>query len=240
MHRSESRATLRWAGAACLLAMCAAFISCTSVNHLDRYQFDGRSLAANMRLPPEPKLDVFYFVHANPKLPFAAVLNIGTNFAKAASAEEAEGKMRRALVSVNVPVIVLKETFYGSSTALATRMTDSPQEADYLLDLEINEYGIHADSPNGSVKLRIKTTARIYDQRSRDLVWRRTMTQSSDASPQMFGLGPTIGNVLAATALADMSEEELETGFTNLAKESAREMSRRLEKDLYEVRYRNE
>lgn len=240
MNRAKFHVTLRGAGAACLLVACAAFLSCTSVNHLDRYQFGGRTLAANMRLPPEPELDVFYFIHADSKFPFAAVLNIGTNFAKAATAGEAEGKMRRALVSVNVPVIVLKETFYGSSTALATRMTDAPEAADYLLDLEINEYGIHADSPNGAVKLRIKTTARLYEQRARELVWRRTMTQSSDASPEMFGLGPTIGNVLAATALADMSEEELAVGFRNLAKESAREMSRRLEKDLYDVRYRNE
>jgi len=192
-----------------------------------------------MRLPPEPKLDVNYFIHADSSNPIATVLNIGTNFAKAASAEGAEGKLRRALVTVNVPVIVLKETFYGSSKALSTRMVDEVSKADYLLDLEIKEYGIHASSPGGSVKLRIETTARIYDNRSQELVWRRTRTQTSDASPQMFGLGPTIGNVLAAAALSNLTEEQLVTGFTNLAKESSREISRRLERDLYEVRYRD-
>ena len=56
-------------------------------------------------------------------------------------------------------------------------------------------------------------TALITDRRTDDLVWRRTLSVSQPASPQIFGLGQIIGNMVTATTLSNMTTEELASGF---------------------------
>lgn len=233
-NRPNTFSSLTLAALACIL-----LASCTTVNHLERYKFDGATLAADMRLPPEPKLDVHYHVYINSHNPIGTALSIGTNFAKASSAGEAEQKMQQALKAVDVPVIILKETFFGCATALDAKLVDSKRDADFLLDLEINEYGVDANSPGGGVRMQISITARIYDNHRNELAWRRRINRSESANPDMFGLGGTIGNVMTASALANLSEAQLEKGFRSLAEQTARTVARRLEDDLYSVRYRD-
>jgi len=233
-NRPKAFSSLTLAALACVL-----IASCTTVNHLDRYKFDGATLAAEMRLPPQPKLDVHYHVYFNSQNPIGTALSIGTNFAKASSAGEAEPRMQRALDAIDVPKVILKETSIGCSTALGATLADSKQNADFLLNLEINEYGVDANSPAGGVRMQISITARIYDSHRKELVWRRRVDRSESANPDMFGLGGTIGNVMTASALSNLSEAELEKGFRNLALQIARTVARRLEDDLYKVRYRD-
>jgi hypothetical protein len=57
------------------------------------------------------------------------------------------------------------------------------------------------------------------------------------ASPAMFGLGRIVGNMVTATILSEMSEEDLARGFTELALRSARSVARQLENDLTSARY---
>ena len=232
--RTKAFSSLTVAALACIL-----IASCTTVNHLDRYKFDGATLAAEMRLPPQPKLDVHYHVYFNSQNPIGTALSIGTNFAKASSAGEAEPRMERALTTVDVPNIILKETFIGCATTLDAIVADSKRNADFLLNLEINEYGVDANSPAGGVRMQISLTARIYDNQRNELVWRRRIDRSESANPDMFGLGGTIGNVMTASALSNLSEAELEKGFRKLAEQTARTVARRLEDDLYKVRYRD-
>lgn len=212
--------------------------SCTTVNRLDRYQFDGSTMAANLRVPPEPKFDVHYAVRFDSRNPVGTALSIGTNIAVAAEASRAETRMREALLSVDIPSIVLDESFSACAAALDTHKVDNRNLPDYLLDIDIREYGLRASSPHGAVTLVMKLTAQIYSNKDRELVWRRKISTSDRATPRMFGFGHIIGNVVTAGALANLSKEEMAAGFERLARESSRSLARRLERDLYSARYR--
>jgi hypothetical protein len=145
--------------------------------------------------------------------------------------------MRDALLSIDVPSIVLDETFNACAEALDARKVFRKYQADYLLDVEIDHYGIRADSPNGAVSLTMRLTARLYDNRSGDLVWRRAVSVNDRATPYMFGVGDLLGNVVTAGVLANLTTNEIADGFEELARESSKSLARRLERDLYSARF---
>lgn len=221
-----------------LVLFAVVFASCTTVNRLDLHRTENATIAANLRVPPEPRFDVHYAIVFDSKNPVGTALSIGSNIAVAAQASRVEDRMREALMSIDVPRIVLDETSAAAAQALDARQVSRKFQADYLLDLEVREYGIRADSPRGAVRLFMRLRARIYHNRSGDLVWRRNVSFEDRASPAMFGFGDIIGNVVTASALADLSTKEIADGFEQLALHSSRAIARKLERDLYAVRYR--
>jgi len=54
----------------------------------------------------------------------------------------------------------------------------------------------------------------------------------------MFASGHIIGNIVTAGVLSSLTVEELEEGFRALCFESARSLTRRLERDFYRASYR--
>ena len=226
---------------ACVGAAAAAVIllsSCTTINNLDRYRMENASLAADMGVPPRPRLDIDYSVHIDSRNPIATALSVGTTIIKASEAEKAEAYMREALETVDVPAIVLKETARACAAALDARLVGRGQRADYLLELDIREYGIQAPSWGSAVSLHLRMVASLYHTRSRDIVWRRSITVDDPANPQMFASGHIIGNIVTAGVLSSLTVEELEEGFRALCFESARSLTRRLERDFYRASYR--
>jgi hypothetical protein len=225
------------AGACLLLGAALLLASCETVNRLDRYSVEDATLAVDMRVPPEPTMKVGYSVTFDLHDPLVTVLSVGTNIAKAGEASEAEVRMREALQSVDVPAILLKEATSACAQALDARLEDRRIDADYLLNLDVHEYGIEADSPGGGVSLRLRLTASLYHNNSGELVWRRGIVVHKNASPSLFGLGDIVGNIVSAGALSDMSIEQMAAGFTRLAEDSARVVARTMEDDLYAARY---
>lgn len=226
------------AGITAAAAAILLLASCTTVNNLDKYRIEDASLAADMRVPPEPTLAIDYSVRIDSKNPIGTALSVGTTIIKASEAQKAEALMREALQNVDLPAIVLKESSQWCASALDARLAGRGQKADYLLDLDIREYGIQASSPGSAVSLHMRLTATLFHNRSGEIVWRRNIQVDDPASPQMFGVGHIVGNIVTAGALANLSVPQLEDGFENLALESARSIVRRLERDFYRAKYR--
>jgi ABC-type uncharacterized transport system auxiliary subunit len=223
------------------VAACAAFAallaSCATVNRLNRYDFEGASLAADMQTPPEPRVDVHYDVTLNERMPIYSALSVMTNLAKAGQAEKASQAMRAALASVDVPDILFHESYAACAAALDAEQEHQRMRADYVLKLSIHDWGIRAHSFGSAVSLHIRLTAGLYRTAGGELIWRRDLTVNDPASPAMFGLGQIVGNMVTATVLSEMSAEDLARGFTDLARRSARSVARQLEKDLSSARY---
>ena len=225
--------------AACA-AVAALLASCATVNRLDSYDFQGATLAADMRTPPEPRVDIHYDVTVNERMPVYSALSVMTNLAKAGQAEKASDAMRGALASVDVPDILLRESYAACAAALDAEQEYQRMRADYVLVISIHDWGIQAHSFGSAVSLHIRLTAGLYRTAGGDLIWRRDLTVNDPASPAMFGLGQIVGNMVTATVLSEMSEEDLARGFTELALRSARSVARQLEKDLSSSRYGEE
>jgi hypothetical protein len=207
------------------------------MNKLDRYRVENSTLAVDMRNPPEPTFDVGLNLTLNPRDPVTTAISIGTNLAKAGQAEQAGLRMKEALDSVNVPTIFLAEVTTACVDVLGSQLVEEKFQADYILDLDIQRYGVDADSPGSAVTLEMQVTARILDNRSGDLLWERGFDMREQASPSMFGLSGVVGDFINTAAIAGLTTEQMIQGFENLARESARAVSNSLADDLYNARY---
>ena len=221
------------------------FASCVTVNELGEYNLRGEPIAAHLRFPPEPEVDVSYNLSIDVDHPIATVVNVGANIAKAAAKNVADDRMGAALASVDLPATVLEEAFARCAGALgAVRIYEndsnihSAGDARYVFDLDIQSYGIRADSPTASVRFHMSVIASILDQRDKVTIWRRSISVFEAASPVWFGLPFDAGSVLSAAALADMDEEAIRLGFGQLVIEIADAIADRLEDDLYKANYR--
>jgi hypothetical protein len=223
--------------AAACAGLAALLASCATVNRLDGNDFQGATLAADMQTPPEPRVDIHYDVTLDTRMPVYSALSVMTNLAKAGQAEKASEAMRGALASVDVPAILLSESYAACTAALDAEQEHQGMRADYVLVLSIHDWGIRAHSYASAVSLHLRLTAGLYRSAGGDLIWRRDLTVNDPASPAMFGLGQIVGNMVTASVLSEMSEEDLALGFTELARRSARSVARQLEKDLSAARY---
>jgi len=227
------------AGTLAVAAAAMVLTSCTTINRLGEFDLQGRTMAAEMRLPPEPRMDVNYQVKIDLSNPIGTALNVGSNIAKAANANRVDSLMRDALQVVDVPGMVRDESYSTSLSVLGAQEEEDPVAADYLLDFDIHKWGIHAGSWTSAVSLRMKLTAILYSNAEKTIVWRRDIEVERDATPEMFGLDSTIGNFVTTAALASLSEEDLQNGFDQLARDTALTISRTLQNDLYDARYGN-
>jgi hypothetical protein len=219
------------------LALAAVLLaSCATVNRLDDIRLDDAALASVLAPPPPPSLDTWYHLGIDTHDPVGTVLRVGSSIVMAAEAEKAGERMREALEEVDVPATVLEESSARCARALGADRVDDTRDAGFVLDLEIEEYGIDAPSWGGAVALQIDLTVRLYERRSRDLVWRRHVGVHQQATPEVFGLPTAAGNIFTAAMLASLSTEEMARGFENLAHDAARIVGNTLERDLRKAR----
>ena len=228
------RAVLHISG---VLVLALILASCQTVNKLDTANFEGATLAANMQSPPAPRLDIRYDVTLDSHNPVYSALSVMTNLAKAGQAQKAENAMREALSSVDVPSLILDKAYVACASALRAHYEEQGMRADYLLLLSIHDWGIEATSPGTAVSLHIRLTASLLRNHGGELVWRRNFTVNDPASPDMFGLGQIVGNMVTATVLSNMTAQQMADGFEELARRSARSVAKHLQNDLYSARY---
>lgn len=221
---------------AALLAAALLLASCATINRLDRIRFDEPALASVLEPPPPPSLDSWYDLSINTRDPVGTVLRVGSSIVLAAEAQKAAERMREALERVDVPAVVLEESAVRCARALGGERIDEPRNADLVLSLEIEEYGIDAPSWASAVALELHATVRLYERGSRELLWRRGFSVTQRASPEVFGLPSAAERIFTAAMLASLSTEEMARGFEHLAHTTARSIGDRLERDLWDAR----
>lgn len=217
------------------LAALAMLASCATVNRLDRISIDNPRLATVLQPPPPPSMDTWYDLSINADDPIGTVLRVGSSIVKAAEAEKAAERMREALTEVDVPEVVFEESSLRCARALDAERVDDARDADLMLEIEIEDYGINAPSWGSAVGLEIETTVRLYERGSHDLVWRRHVTVTQKASPEVFGLPGAAETIFTAAMLASLSTEEMVRGFSSLAQFAARVIGDTLEHDLWKA-----
>ena len=83
---------------ACFAGLAVSLAGCATTNNLDRFDFAGATLAADMPLPPEPRMQVHYEVILDRHEPIYSAFSVLTGVAKATQAEDgghAGGARRR-------------------------------------------------------------------------------------------------------------------------------------------------
>ena len=215
-----------------------ALVGCSSVNHLRDYKFRDQTVAADMLTPPRPEVFTGSDVWIDANDPISSILRVGTTIAKEVEAAEAQERMDRALEQVDVPERIRERTLQRCAKVLKSNPIDESDQAEFLLDMEIRNYGIDAKSWTAGTYFKIDVLVQIIDNRTNALVWKRKIKERQPISAEIFGLGRAAENVISAVALSNLSEDEIATGFRHLADYTADRIAARLQKDLAKARRR--
>lgn len=235
LMRKSFACVIRWLFLCALLGVVS--ISCTTINELERYSYENRRIAVWLRRPPEPEIAVQYTLYLDQNNIVGSIVSVGSNVIKASEVAKAEKKMESALQHIDVPQLMKITAISECAKVLECRGIDNRADADYILDIEIDEYGIDASSSDGHVFFKMYMTVQLYETTENETIWRRNIDYGSSLTPYIGGLVDIVGNVVTAGVLADLSVDDISKAFIELAEEAGVQIARQLEADLLKARF---
>lgn len=232
-------ALLRPLALALLLAALLPVLSgCGPGHRLRDYDFDDRSVAVIAAIPPGPRVmgDLWAEAFVDPRDPFGSAVRIGSAAAKWEQARKAQDRLDSAAARVDVAEIVARRALAGSAPTLGLRPVDRPDDADFVLDIRVYDYGLVADSYDGATYFAMEADVVLLDEQTRETIWKERLREREVLTHRLFGLPPSAGNVVTARALAGLSVEEMEAGLVRLAEFAADRVTRELREDFLDSR----
>ena len=194
-------------------------LGCGSTNRLHEVDFEDARVAVVTNIPPWPVVftDVFYEARIDPDDPVGSIFRAGTAIAKQAEARQAQARMDSALAYVDVADRVAWQALRRSAPTLGYRPTNHPEDADFILDLHIANYGLVADSWEATVHFEVDAEMLLVDRRTRRVIWKKHLREVEPVSHAGIGRGATFGNVFTAAALSTLSVEQMVVALEHLA-----------------------
>ena len=214
------------------------FTGCGPSHRLGDYDFDDRTVAVMAAIPPAPRIsgNGWGEAYVDPGDPIGTAVRIGTATAKWDQARKAQVRLDSAAARVDIAEIVAVRALRGSAPALRLQPVDRPDDADFVLDIRVYDYGLAADSYDGALFFALEAEVVLLDEATRETVWKQTLREREVLSSTIFGLPPAAGNVVTARALSRLSVEEMEAGLARLAAFAADRVTGALRKDFLESR----
>ena len=222
-----------------LLAAALPVLSgCGPSHRLRDYDFNGRSVAVIAAIPPGPRVlsGPWGESFVDPRDPLGTAVRVGTAAAKWEQARKAQARLDSAAARVDLAEIVARRVLTGSAPTLGLRPVDRPEDADFVLDLRVYDYGLVADSYDGATYFAMEAEVVLLDERTRETIWKEKLREREVLTHTLFGLPPAAGNVVTARALARLSAEEMEAGLVRLAEFAADRVTRELREDFLDSR----
>ena len=218
-------------------ALVALLASCASTE-LAYHDFADEPLQLVVFVAPGAEIEADYFVSFDPDDPVGTIISIGSSVAKAGQVEAVRDKMDVAMRDLDVGLILEEEVGSYFERIMEMRLTDSRSRASYVLNVEVEHYGIEASGPGSGVEFMLDGRAELFDHPSGDGIWRDRFRMSEPFSPVVFGLPGSAGNVLSAAMLSELTEEQIAAGIEKVTRDAAWEIAREFEDDLYRARRR--
>ena len=217
------------AGGVLLVALLSG---CVSTDLLSEYRFEDRTLGARLLTPPSPRVSANYDMHVDRNDPVGSVLRVGTGLAVAVQVQQTQEKLTRVLQAVSVPEEIRREALDRVAEVLGCDQGDDGARSDYLLVLEIEEYGIQARNWNAEAEFHVDMRISLRDREDGTEIWRRHVSESAPVSQAFPWGGGAVRNVLTVLALSELTDEEIGRGMMVLAQRVADKAAQRLEHDL--------
>ncbi len=206
--------------------------ACASAGRLGEYDFRDRSLAAVTTTPPRPQVFTQDFWDPQDRSWLERALRVGSEIARDVQADKAQERIEAAAENVDVSALMADELLTGSARALRARPVESVREADFEIETRVEEYGIRADSWNSDADFFIKARVYLLDAATGREVWNAKVEARDPVNPSHWGTGGTLGTLITASALAHLSQSEMEEALRSLAQYSAGQVVEKLEEGL--------
>ncbi|MEM6334974.1 MAG: hypothetical protein AAF752_00305 [Bacteroidota bacterium] len=220
---------------ATLLLFATIFVGCGTSHRLNEYDFRGATVAVVAAVPPAPFVTAgFDEAWVSLDQPVRSAVRVGTYLAKRREVKQARGRLDSALALVDVPDLVARQLTGSSARLLGYQPVDDPRRADFVLDVQIQDYGIVADSWGAQTFFVVEGDVRLIETERRRTVWKERLDDRVIVDESFFAGSATLGNILTARTLNDLSVEDIEDGLNALAEFTASRVHAELREDFYD------
>jgi hypothetical protein len=224
----------RRAGVLTLLALGA--LGCGK-HYLNQYDFSQKSLALVFIDPPEPELRHGWYNVDLGHNAVQTVVGAGAKVAKEVEARRASARLDSASRDVDISRRLAQRTLERTSRYLGTRIVDSPNGADYVLELNMRSFGIDARS-NHATYLYTRAEAVLLDRATGREIWSEDVRGSDRLTPFVVGTANVPSAIFTAATLHTVTVEDFRAALDQLVALTADAITSELREKLRDVRDR--
>jgi hypothetical protein len=213
----------------------AAFAGCGGGHHLSEYPFSSRTLAVVYIAPPAPELLTSYYDLRSSQNAVEAVVRAGADVAREREGRRANARLDSASARIDIPAVLAKRTLERASRYLGTRAITDEQQADYLMEVRMERFGINAKADEAAY-LFTYAEAVLLDRRTGREIWNVNVHGRDRLTPYVESSSPIPGSVITAGTLGSVSVADYQVALNQLMDYSSNLITNELRSALRDVR----
>jgi hypothetical protein len=228
------RASLRALGVAGS-ALVASVVACGGGHHLAEYPFASRTLAVVYIAPPSPVLLTSYYDLTNSQNAVEVVVRAGADVAREREGRRANARLDSATSRIDIPAVLAQRTLVRASRYLGTRPITDENQADYLMEVRMERFGINAKADEAAY-LFTYAEAVLLDRRTGREIWNINVHGRDRLTPYVQTASPIPGSVITASTLGSVSVADFQGALNQLMDYSSNLITDELRAALRDVR----
>jgi hypothetical protein len=221
--------------ATCGFALAAALFGCGGGHHLAEYPFASRTLAVVYLAPPAPELLTSYYDLRRSQNAVEAVVRAGADVAREREGRRASARLDSATARVDIPAVLAKRTLERASRYLGTRPVLDENQADYLMEVRMERFGINAKADEAAYLFTF-AEAVLIDRRTGREIWNMNVHGRDRLTPYVQSDSRIPGSVITAGTLGSVSVADFQDALNQLIDLSSTVITNELRSALRDVR----
>jgi hypothetical protein len=218
------------------LALLSFAGACGRKHYLAQYEFSQRTLAVVFLQPPSPELLTgLYTLYPTGNSAIRTAARVGGGVAKEVEARRASVRLDSALRHVDIPSLLAQRTLERTSRYLGTRPVTSSDEADYILELNMRQFGIDARASTATY-LYTRAEAVLIDRKTGREIWSVDVHGYDRLTPWVHGNRDIPSSIITAATTSTVSVGDLEEALDQLVTSSSNAITNELRDKLRDVR----
>ena len=220
-----------------VLAIIGSSSACGGGHHLAEYPFASRTLAVVYVAPPSPELLTSYYDLRTSQNPLEAVVRAGADVAREREGRRASARLDSATSRIDIPAVLAKRTLERASRYLGTRPVTDQNQADYLMEVRMERFGINAKADEAAYLFTF-AEAVLLDRRTGREIWNINVHGRDRLTPYVESSSPIPGSVITASTLGSVTVADFQGALNQLMDYSSNLITNELRSALRDVRDR--
>ena len=222
---------------ALVVVLTLSTVACAHGNRLADFDYRDRTISVVSDVPRRPEvLSGPYFLGERSGDPIRDLVRVGARIVREAEAIVVQERLDSAATLIDVGYVLEDNAHDRTARYLGADPVAGGQDADYLLEIIVIEYGIDAEAWDAAAQFYIEADAALLDEDTGTEIWRAEIEARDPIGPAVFGGPSAVRDIVTAATIADLSVQEIVEMLESLADFSARVITDRLRDDLRDAR----
>lgn len=212
-----------------------AAAGCGRKHYLAEYQFTDKSLALSFIEPPSPELLTGLYDLRVSRNPVRMAARVGGGVAKEIEARKASARLDSAASRVDIAGRLAQRTLERTALYLGARPVESPNDADFVIEINMRRFGIDARSTNAAY-LYTRAEAVLLDRRTGREIWSVDIHGNDRMTPFVVGTRSIPSSIFTAATIHNITVAEFQAALDQLVTSSSNAITYQLRDKLRDVR----